>query len=424
MNLPLSRLQSRVRFLLQFVSRELELLSVLFAIGMFVRLNALVTKSKNRIIWCKPNPSKPTRREALAVQMEQIVAHCAELQQSTYIPTWFVPGAWANVILFVVKAKLVQLGHQIFGYPRLIRENLRALDGAVLSIDYIEDKHTKSLPDDAPIVMVLHTISGSGPESIWFLREASRRGWRSCCFNRRGHVGRLVIPRFNLLGSMADTALQRKAVAKKWPQAKFFAMVGISAGSGLVVSYLGSSGHSSGIDAACSLCPAYDISKAFNYLHQQSPLVDRLILKGLKNRFIAPNRELLAHTNSAALSNCEEATTLYQFLLAHAPFAGTTTVQEYMQRFNPMNHLEGISCPVLILNSEDDMVCRSENIREDLVSNMGGAVLVRSTHGSHCAYSEHWTGTGSYLCRVTFDFLDAALETGAKSIELDSKSEI
>ena len=41
-----------------------------------------------------------------------------------------------------------------------------------------------------------------------------------------------------------------------------------------------------------------------------------------------------------------------------------------------------VARPTLIVNAEDDMVCLAENIREDIVAALPGALLLRS-----CAFS-------------------------------------
>ena len=45
-----------------------------------------------------------------------------------------------------------------------------------------------------------------------------------------------------------------------------YLQVGISAGSGLLVTYLGKEGEATPVRAAAALCPAYDITRAFRYL--------------------------------------------------------------------------------------------------------------------------------------------------------------
>ena len=56
----------------------------------------------------------------------------------------------------------------------------------MLSIDWMDDEATRALPEDAPVLIVLHTVTGSGPRSWDFLRHVPRYGWRACVFNRRG----------------------------------------------------------------------------------------------------------------------------------------------------------------------------------------------------------------------------------------------
>ena len=50
---------------------------------------------------------------------------------------------------------------------------------------------------------------------------------------------RLTSPNFNLMGDAEDTRLMVDHVMENWPAASYLAMVGISAGSGLLITYLG-----------------------------------------------------------------------------------------------------------------------------------------------------------------------------------------
>ena len=83
-------------------------------------------------------------------------------------------------------------------------------------------------------------------------------------------------------------------------------------------------------------------------------------------------------------------------------------MEDYYKDSNPMNWVDGIVRPVLVINSEDDMVCLPENIREDVVLSLGGALLLRSKRGTHIAYNEGLLGQGNYMSRVAMDFLESA----------------
>lgn len=366
------------------------------------------------MIWCSPEKAKVTARFPLAQQIADIVATCSELRCPTYSPSPWAASTYANVFAFMLK-------DCFHSSPPLLHEAVVLPDGGSVSIDYADDVATQSLSDEAPIVIVLHTITGSGPGMRWFLREASARGWRGCVFNRRAARERLSTPMFNVMGNVDDTRAQVESVRERYPKA-FLAMVGVSAGSGLLVSYLGQTGAKSPVRAACCLCPAYDISAAFRGLSERHPTADAFILKYLKRRFITENLDLLRQHDSEAVDRCLAAATINDFILEHVPFTGSETVDEYFKRSNPMEHVYGISAPMLLLNSDDDMVCLPEHIREDIPANTGGAILVRTRRGSHCAFCEGLSGS-SYLCRLSMDFLDAAHRVGTHPVEISARAE-
>jgi len=169
-----------------------------------------------------------------------------------------------------------------------------------VTIEWAKDPIGYALPAEAPIVIFLHTITGTAAQSRWLMKYASLRGWRSCTFVRRGHGGRLHAPSFDILGTIGDVQLQVAAVRRKFPNAKFLAMMGISAGSGQLLSYLGQAGDSTPIGVASGICPAWDTRTAFDSLHYTQPLAEKAILRNLKTIFLKKqNRALLRAWNRA-----------------------------------------------------------------------------------------------------------------------------
>ena len=77
-------------------------------------------------------------------------------------------------------------------------------------------------------------------------------------------------PRFNLMGDTHDLrhAVRHivERVRRERPGSPIF-LAGISAGSGLLVRYLGEEGPESPFMAAASLCPGYDIRVCFRHVH-------------------------------------------------------------------------------------------------------------------------------------------------------------
>lgn len=361
-------------------------------------------RSQGRVVCCKPEESMELAAKTRATIIAQIIQACPSLASPRYLPTLWAADTWANCGLFIAK--------QIYDKSCLrrdkyTREVLVLEDGGTVSIDYAECP--EEILDTAPIVIFLHTITGSAKETGYFMRYAVRRGWRTCVFNRRGHAGlHLTSPSFNVMGESSDTAAQVESVRKRFPNSSYLAMVGISAGSGLLVTYLGKEGDRTPVQAAASLCPAYDITRAFSRLSMNYPSVDKHILGSMKRLFLKPNLAILNEKSPEALQDCSAATTIHEFLHAHWPFSGAASLEEYWAENNPMEWVDKVARPTLIVNAEDDMVCLAENIREDIVAALPGALLLRTQKGSHIAYNEGIFGTGNYLSRVTMDFLDAA----------------
>lgn len=362
-------------------------------------------RSQGRVVCCKPDDSMECAAKTRATIIAQILQACPSLASPRYLPTLWAADTWTNCGLFIAKQIYDK---SCFRRDKYTREVLILEDGGTVSIDYAECPG--EILDTAPIVIFLHTITGSAKETGYFMRYAVERGWRTCVFNRRGHAGlHLTSPSFNVMGESRDTAAQVEAVRKRFPDSSYLAMVGISAGSGLLVTYLGKEGDRTPVQAAASLCPAYDITRAFSRLSMNYPSVDKHILGSMKRLFLKPNLSILNDKSPEALQDCSAATTIHEFLHAHWPFSGAGSLEEYWAENNPMEWVDKVARPTLIVNAEDDMVCLAENIREDIVAALPGALLLRTQKGSHIAFNEGIFGTGNYLSRVTMDFLDAAM---------------
>jgi hypothetical protein len=339
-----------------------------------------------------------------------------------YKPTPWARSAKANFALALLRSRLGELRRRV--EPPLVGRVTVCRDPDV-TVEWAKDDAALALPADAPIVIFLHTITGSAAQTRWQMGQASRRGWRACTFVRRGHgAGKLQSPTFNLLGDPGDVEMQLTAVRREYPNA-FLGMVGVSAGSGLLISYLGRAGASTPVSAACAMCPAWDVSMAFDRLRKEQPATSKLMLANIKSRFIKRNERLLREWDPDATDACLAATSLPELLAAHAPFAMRTrgaSASEYFTVHNPMEHRTGVAVPTLVLNAEDDFVCSARNIRPDIiVRDQPGSLLLVTRSGSHCAYNEGAFGLGSFHTRVSFDFLDgaraAARETAEKAVQ-------
>lgn len=353
--------------------------------------------------------------DALSLRLQRMLAVAPSLAEPEYTPTPWAKNTKINFALATVRSRLGALRRRMD--PPLVGRVTPTADPDV-TVEWAKDPIGISLPADAPIVVFLHTITGTASQTRWLTKYASLRGWRSCVFVRRGHGAPLAAPSFNILGTVDDVALQLDAVRKQFPAASFTAMVGVSAGSAQLISYLGRAGASTPVGAACAICPAWDVPLAFQKIGEAQPMAERAMVRAVKSSFLrGRNEAVLRAWDDAAFERCLAAQSLTEFTDAHAPFAmrdHDATADTFYRAHDPMADRQGVAVPTLLLNAEDDFVCPASLARPDVVvDEQPGALLLVTRSGSHVAFNEGFFARGAFHMRVSFDFLDAALATAA-----------
>lgn len=233
-------------------------------------------------------------------------------------------------------------------------------------------------------------------------------------------------------------------------------MIGISAGSGQLVSYIGSRNRDIGspVSACCCICPGYDARNLFDKLDQKNPFLGRMMKNFAVNRFvkdrscrvywrlflvisfamrfvlsmswfvdrhflfrfITPNRNLLRTHSEPGLEKCLSSPSISHFAQSAVEFSGYQSWEEYLENCNPMNHFHNCSTPILILNSLDDPLCLKENIPTDeSFAKLKDYLFVCTRFGSHIAYREGWLGQGSWMERISMEFLESCLKEHEQS---------
>ena len=93
------------------------------------------------------------------------------------------------------------------------------------------------------------------------------------------------------------------------------------------------------------------------------------------------------------LQGLQAAADLAEFHRNLYELAGHDSYEAYDRASNPMHVFHGIRTPVMLLNAEDDPVCRIGNISPwlDGMRQMPDVILVTTAEGSHCAHYEGWS---------------------------------
>ncbi|MGH8494412.1 MAG: YheT family hydrolase [Moraxellaceae bacterium] len=316
-------------------------------------------------VFCHDNP-----------HTRHIVGSLAQLQQP-FKPTPWLFNPHLQMVLLSMREGKVQRD-----YDRI--DTLTLADGGHTALAW----RGHDLPADTPTIVVLHTISGSPASMAELVRDLqASTGWRIVLCVRRGHAGLpLPVPRINLLGSTHDLREQLAEIRRRFPQSPLYA-VGSSAGSGLLVRFLGEEGAASPFRAGFAYCPGYNTDEAFDKTH---PFYSRYIVKKLVQRFIAPHEASMAHLPTVQALNRAES--LAEFHRHMYELSGYDSYEAYSEASNPMRVFTRITTPVMILNAEDDPICRIDNASPylDTMSRMPNVILVTTAKGSHCAHYEGW----------------------------------
>lgn len=355
------------------------------------QLPASTIKPRNR-------PQKPRIYCQDNTHNRQIVRDLKQLHQ-VFRPT---PWLFNNHLQLMFLSARKNNTHQAYDHT----EQLTMSDGGLTALAWVG----YDLPPTTPTIAILHTLTGS-PQSMQELVVDlhNTTGWRVVLCVRRGHAELpLTQPQFNIFGSVTDLHEQLSMIQSRFPKSTRYG-VGSSAGSGLLVRYLGAMGSDALLQAAFAYSPGYDTDTGFDHVQ---PFYSRYMAKKLLRKFVEPHAKKLAHLST--LNDLRSAKTLSEFNQHAFEFAGYSSHAEYAHDINPMRVFTNISIPMMILNAEDDPVCNIQNAAPylDTMRKMPNLILVTTAHGSHCAHYEGWRAK-SWAARLIGQYLKTVHERPA-----------
>ncbi|KAK6192194.1 hypothetical protein SNE40_003706 [Patella caerulea] len=283
------------------------------------------------------------------------------------------------------------------------REYIDLTDGGHIALDWIEE--TPDLSEDAPIIIVLPTLTGDLDSCSRFCHQAHLRGYRSVVFNKRGHGNtELKVPKLQGFGETLDLRQAIEHIHKEFPRARL-AIVGSSAGSGLMSSYLGEYSSSAIVETGVAISPGYDMVSLFGF---QLPRFYEFVLLFNLKKILKQHQDKLGH-----IVNLKSALSSWSFseydYHVYSKFGGQSSALQYWKENNPMRDIEKITVPVLLISSLDDPVCVKENIPFDKLPEHETFMLVTTDKGGHCGFLEGWSLT-SWSDRLALDYVDTILK--------------
>ncbi|RYY79411.1 MAG: alpha/beta hydrolase [Moraxellaceae bacterium] len=308
---------------------------------------------------------------------KNLIQSITQLQQA-YRPTFWLANTHVQLMYLELKKKL----EKPLVYDRI--DTLTMADGGKTALAWYGD----NLSVSTPTIVILHTLTGS-PHSMQDMVKDLHdyTGWRVVVAVRRGHGGlEFDSPRFSIFGSTQDLREQLIHIEQRFPESPLYA-IGSSAGSGLLVRYLGEEQQNARFKASFAFCPGYNTDEGFKYCH---PLYSKYMARKLIKTFIEPHQNKLQQLST--LESLKAAKDLLSFQQQVYEFSGFNNYQDYSDATNPMNVFQHITSPLMILNAVDDPVCNIQNLEPYLadIQQMDNIVVVKTRQGSHCAYQQGW----------------------------------
>jgi len=303
-----------------------------------------------------------------------------------FAPAWWLPGGFLQTVRCYFRLNRSPLPYEF------TRIALRGQDGGVFSIDLAHA--AEDLPQDAPILMFLPTLTGCSRQAFGFVALCRSRGIRCVSVNRRGHAQQLTTAQFSIAGSVQDLRQAVEYCSSTYPQARV-CLVGSSMGSALLTRYLGDEAEElpPNVVGAVALCFGCEAGVALARIKQ--PFATTLV-KRLKRYFLHENQEVLEEADAASFRRCETAEDCHAFCVAHSPYSGYNLsgqdagpgYHDFCRRSNPMDVIWKVKVPTLIINAVDDPIAVVQNIFDhwEVFLSHPYLALVLSPVGGHLGF--------------------------------------
>jgi predicted alpha/beta-fold hydrolase len=298
-------------------------------------------------------------------------------------------------------------------------------DGELAVVDELITPNSGQLPLDAPVVVILHGLSGSSDSNYirWLLHSSAdgtlcSRAVRFLVLHARGAAleraddgsaggtHRLQRPLFYNAAFTRDLHEFGAATRLQHPRAPLF-LVGFSMGGNIATKMLSEAGAKSPFLAACVVCNPFDLNKITDRMLVYPGLIySQLLVRGLK-RFLERNHDILKHASFDMVAGMKSRTVHEFDKSVVVPLHGFSDVRSYYTEASSSRRVDEIAIPFLSLSAADDPLCDSDAVPRDRCA--ANSIYAETPFGGHVAHIESLSSV-SYIDKVVLAFVDAVLE--------------
>jgi abhydrolase domain-containing protein 15 len=328
-----------------------------------------------------------------------VLDRCPSLRAPFRPPFWLRNGH-LQTILPVVFHAVKKIGY--------MRELVPVKDGGVVALDWIKDADCISSDENSrPILVAIPGLTGDAHSIYNLCKTSVRNNFRTVVFNKRGHGNSpMLTPKLQSFGDASDFREALLYIHKKY-SGRDIVSVGVSAGSGLLVNYLGKYPAFPIIKCGVCVSPGYDAEEMFSK-HVMQPY-NYLMVRNLKG-ILKKHSEVLSQAidvkRALSCPNLNE----YE-MEVYGKLYGYPDLTSYWEDNNPMKFTDHVTVPVLCINSQDDPVCVRGLVPVDnpTFASKGDKMLAFPKYGGHVGFISDLSFT-SWADTVAIEYVIAVRE--------------
>lgn len=300
---------------------------------------------------------------------------------------WFKPyyTSLGQMLLYRLKIKPLETK---FANTLLTKRIIKMNDGSEIMIGMTTPK------TPVAVVVYLHTVSGNYTQLSHIAHMTSDDNIAYLSYTRSGNDPLLMFSTFNFVGRMDELDVVLSYIKQIYPNVPIHA-IGASAGSNLLMRYIGSRNQNKVIKSAVLLSPGYNFIEAMNHMNgiTKAYLVNKL--KYTLRNITGPHKDAL-----------NEVKTLDDWILYQSKLLGYDSSEAFIQDCNPINFVHAINIPTLCISSFDDNVFLGSLTKKYLyLPNINPHITIVTTNlGGHVIFEDSG-GIFPWCLRVSYDWI-------------------
>ena len=299
---------------------------------------------------------------------------------------WFKPflSSLGQLVLYRFKIKPLE---QLSANKMLETKIIKMIDGTEIMIGM-----SRHVIKPKAVVLYLHTVCGNYTQLAHTADMLYQDNIAYVSFTRSGGDPNMKYSKFNFVGRIDELQLVIQYIKNIYPNTPIHA-IGASAGSALLIRYLGGYNFDRSIESAVLVSPGYDFMKSFESMNivSKAYLVNKM--KYTVRNIVPP--EILKPIR-----------TLDDWVEFQSKMLGYNSREEYVTDCNPIHYLHKINVPTLCISALDDGIFgKATKQYVDLPEVNPNITIVTTERGGHVIFEDEGHDLPWFL-RVTYEWLE------------------